>query len=142
MVMLSKKLQKDIKKIKSMSYVAKNITPNDIKLPFGHSLPIQKATIKINYDIDYISEDELQSSLDEFVNALDTDDLLLAKYEKLKLDTISTNDFSQVIDLKKNLSVKKSVVEILEEDLYNSSKIKEILLKQLHIFIVDYLPTR
>lgn len=137
-----KKLKTDVKKIKSLSYATKNITSNDIKVPFGNSLPIKKATIKIYYDNDYITENELNASLDDFVNDLDNDDLFLAKYQKLKFDTISTNDFSQIIDLKKSLSVKKSVVDIFEEDLYDSSKIQEVLINQLNRFISDYLPTR
>lgn len=136
-----KKLKKDVKKIKSMTYITRNLAPTDIKTPLGNSLPIKKATVKIYFDEDYISEHDVQRTLDNFANDLNNDNALLSKYQELKFKTLSSNDFEQIIDLKKSLSTKKSVVQFQEEDLYNSQKLEFVLIEQLNKFIDDYLPT-
>ena len=136
-----KDLKKDIKKLTQLSYVAKNIPANDIKVPFGNSLPILKATVKITFDDKYITQSQLESSLDTLISNFDDDNSsskFLSKYESLSFNTISTNDFEQLIDLKKNLATKKSVVTFPEKELYDSSSLEQILTTELNKFIEDY----
>jgi len=62
----------------------------------------------------------------------------LSKYEAFSFNTISTNDFEQLIDLKKNLATKKSVVTFPEKELYDSSALEQIITTELNKFIEDY----
>lgn len=133
-----KNIKKDIKKLTKLSYVARNIPANDIKVPFGNSLPILKANVKITFDDRYISKDQLDSSLDNLITSLDDNETFLAKYEELSFNTISTNDFEQFIDLKKKIVAKKSVVTFPEKDLYDKNFLRDTLTTELNKFINDY----
>lgn len=131
-------IKKDIKKLTKLSYVARNIPANDIKVPFGSSLPILKANVKITFDDRYISKEQLDSSLDILINNLDDSETFLSKYEELSFNTISNNDFEQFIDLKKKVVAKKSVVTFPEKNLYDMTYLRDIITAELNKFINDY----
>ena len=133
-------LKKDIKKLTTLSFSAKNLTPNDLLIPFGRSLPIFKAKVNVTFNTDYISESQLKNSLDDFINSLDGDDgqTLLEKYDSLSFGTLSQQDFEQVIDLKRNFAIKKSAVTFPEKELYDSTALETIITAELDKFICDY----
>lgn len=134
-----KDLKKDIKKLTQLSYVARNLPANDIKIPFGNSLPILKANVKVIFDDKYISPNQLESSLDQLIcNINDDSSSFLSDYESLSFNTISSNDFEQFIDLKRNMTTKKSVVTFPETNLYDSSILEQIITTELNKFIDDY----